>query len=304
MKNDQDEAPENGDHRSKLIKAIEDNADKRALNSHLQEIPSFGLWNPNIKDAAELVAVDTWYSGTIEGVNEPEDFDGDGGDSWLIAALADTIASLEAKLSAAVDSGRLKASFVRRSLDEQVIPEETHINYDDLVKWLEERSHEPGDHMSDWVQTECDISDLLCDEVIFLRAARRSGYEDLQRIKAQRFQAKYDYVIKRLDESEQLVEVRAALKAKDGEIFRLKEALTLCKSGRPAKVDRPLHTRQRRTLLTIIAALCEAANIDHTKRGASQRIRSKTELVGAPIDDGTIIKLLEEIPDALETRMK
>ncbi len=69
-------------------------------------------------------------------------------------------------------------------------------------------------------------------------------------------------------------------------------------------VDRPLHIRQRRTLLTIIAALCNAASIDYTERGASQRIKSKTELVGVPIDEGTIIKFLKEIPDALETRMK
>ncbi len=107
-----------------------------------------------------------------------------------------------------------------------------------------------------------------------------------------------------MDESEQQVEVQAALKAKVGEIFRLKEELALCQSERPAKVDRPLPIRQRRTLLTIIAALCDAAKIDYTERGASQRIKSKTELVGAPIDDETIINVLREIPEALETRMK
>ncbi len=297
MKDDQDGAPEKGDNRSKLITDVQDVVDKK-IHCHL--IPDFGLWNPNIKEAAELVAVDMWYSGMIEGVNEPEDFDGDADAPWLIAALADTIAEFEARLSTAVDSGRLKASFVRRSPDEQVIPEKTHINYSDLDEWLQERGHEPGDHMSDWAAAESDISDLLCDEVIFLRAARRSGFEAFERIKQQRSQASFGM----LDKSEHLVEVQAALKAKDGEIFRLKEELALCQSGRPAKVDRPLHIRQRRTLLTIIAALCDAASIDYTERGASQRIKNKTDLVGAPIDDGTIFKLLKEIPDALETRMK
>ena len=121
-------------------------------------VPDFGLWNPSIKEAAELVAVDRWFSGDIEGVNEPEDFDGNDRAQWLLAALADTIAAFEAKLSAAVDSGRLKASFVRRSLDEQVIPEETHINYSDLVDWLHERGYEPGDHMNDWNSTESDMT--------------------------------------------------------------------------------------------------------------------------------------------------
>jgi hypothetical protein len=107
-----------------------------------------------------------------------------------------------------------------------------------------------------------------------------------------------------LDESEKLVEVQASLRAKTGDVIRLKEELERCRSGRAAKVDRPLHTRQRRTLLTIIAALCNAASIDCMERGASQRIKSKTELIGAPVDDDTILNLLEEIPDALETRMK
>ncbi len=189
MKNDQDGAPAKGDDRSKLITAIEDADDKSNLKMHLYRIPDFGLWNPNIKEAAELVAVDMWFSGIIEGVIEPEDFDGDGGDPWLIAALADTIAEFEARLSTAVDSGRLKASFVRRSPDEQVIPEKTHINYSDLDEWLQERGHEPGDHMSDWAATESDISDLLCDEVIFLRAARRSSFKEFHRIKRRRFRA-------------------------------------------------------------------------------------------------------------------
>ena len=57
-------------------------------------------------------------------------------------------------------------------------------------------------------------------------------------------------------------------------------------------------------MLTIIAVLCDAASIDYTERGASQRIKNKTELVGAPIDDETIINVLREIPEALETRMK
>jgi len=69
-------------------------------------------------------------------------------------------------------------------------------------------------------------------------------------------------------------------------------------------VDRPLRTRERRTLLTIIAALCKHSDINYEIRGAAQRIKNATELLGAPIDDGTIEKVIKEIPDALETRTK
>lgn len=70
------------------------------------------------------------------------------------------------------------------------------------------------------------------------------------------------------------------------------------------KQEKPLETRQRRTLLTIIAALCKHAGIDPQVRGAAQRIKQMTETLGTPIDDETIKKALDGIPDALETRMK
>lgn len=70
------------------------------------------------------------------------------------------------------------------------------------------------------------------------------------------------------------------------------------------KADRPLTTRQRKTCLTIIAALCPSAKIDPQARGASQRIKELTESLGVPVDDETIRTLLSEIPDALEARMK
>jgi len=108
----------------------------------------------------------------------------------------------------------------------------------------------------------------------------------------------------RLDQAEELDAVREALKAKINEIHRLESKLAEYRSGQSAKVDRPLHTRQRRTLLTVIAALCSQAGVEHDARGAAQRIKRATELIGAPIDDGTIDSILKEIPDALESRMK
>lgn len=186
MKDDQDEAPAKGLDQSKLIAAVNDSRDHVSLNLHLHHVPDLGLWNPNIKEAAELVALDMWFSGIIEGVNEPEDFDGDHCASWLLDALADTIAEFEAQLLGAVDSGRLKASFVRRSLDKQLIPEQTHIQYSDLVDWLEGRSYELGDHMDGWIYTESELSKLICDELIFLRATDRSGRNELKHIAIQR----------------------------------------------------------------------------------------------------------------------
>lgn len=291
MTNGRDRLPIPDDFSDRLLEHLEP--------LHILSVENFGVWNPNIKQAAELVVVDMWFSGEIEGVNEPEDFDGNTSDPRLKAALAETITTFEERLSSAIDSGRMNTSAIQRDLDDRLIPEKTHIHYRELLEWMNERNLGPGEHMLEWADDEETLSHLICNEVAFLRDARASGNEEFVRIN----QLRYRSVLGLLDENVQPDEVQAALKAKDIEIFRLKKELALCQSGRPAKVDRPLHKRQRRTLLTMIAALCDHAGIDYTARGAAQRIKDATELVGTPIDDGTILTLLNEIPDALESRM-
>lgn len=66
----------------------------------------------------------------------------------------------------------------------------------------------------------------------------------------------------------------------------------------------PFTTRERNTLLTIIAALCEYSGIDPAERGAASQIAKMTDGLGATVTDDTIRKALAKIPDALETRMK
>jgi hypothetical protein len=284
------------DENERLIGAIKN----APHHGNLARLPDFGIGHPSIKEAAELVAIDMWYSGGIGDISELEDFDGSDRDPRLKAALVGAITAFEARLLTAIDGGRLKAPIILRDLDDRLIPQETYVSYDDLVEWMHERGLSPGDHMASWLSTESTISELICEEVASLRAASMTGEQELTKIVQQKAAAKYGM----LDESEELEEVREVLKAKVQEIHRLEEKLAEHRSAQPAKVDRPLHTRQRRTLLTVIAALCSQTGIEHDGRGAAQRIKRATELIGAPIDDGTIDSILKEIPDALETRMK
>lgn len=78
-----------------------------------------------------------------------------------------------------------------------------------------------------------------------------------------------------------------------GHVARLKDADTAT-----------VATRHRRTLLTIIAALCKKAGIDHAGRGAAAAISSATAEIGAPVGDDSIRDLLKEIPDAIESRSR
>ncbi len=80
--------------------------------------------------------------------------------------------------------------------------------------------------------------------------------------------------------------------------------------GAPANVVAPkqeqsIATRERNTLLTIIAALCKDAGYDITKPAKTAGlIQSTAEKMGLSIGESTIEGHLKKIPDALEARMK
>lgn len=63
-------------------------------------------------------------------------------------------------------------------------------------------------------------------------------------------------------------------------------------------------TKRLRSALVMAAALAKNPRIDLEQRGAAQRIQEWTEDMGTPLDHGTISSLLEEIPDALESRSR
>lgn len=76
------------------------------------------------------------------------------------------------------------------------------------------------------------------------------------------------------------------------------------------KVEVPLNedslkTRERNSLLTIIAALCKEAKVDYTKPAkAAAMIQSTAAIMGIAIGESTIEGHLKKIPDAIESRMK
>lgn len=70
-------------------------------------------------------------------------------------------------------------------------------------------------------------------------------------------------------------------------------------------VEKPLATRERNTLLTIIAALCKEAKLDYTKHAKTAGlIESTAAKMGLSIGDTTIESHLKKITNAVATRMK
>lgn len=69
--------------------------------------------------------------------------------------------------------------------------------------------------------------------------------------------------------------------------------------------DRPIGTKERNTLLTIIAVLCNDAKLDYRRPAKTAGlIQGMAASMGVSIGETTIENHLKKIPSALETRMK
>jgi hypothetical protein len=69
------------------------------------------------------------------------------------------------------------------------------------------------------------------------------------------------------------------------------------------RIEKPIESRERTTLLLIIAALAQLAKIDTSKpSSAATSIESQTALLGVRVAARTIENHLKRIPEAMESR--
>jgi hypothetical protein len=67
---------------------------------------------------------------------------------------------------------------------------------------------------------------------------------------------------------------------------------------------KPLTSKERNSLLVLLGAVCKNSDIDPSQRGIATSLVAMTELIGAPLTDDTIRKILSQIEPAIETRSK
>ena len=65
-----------------------------------------------------------------------------------------------------------------------------------------------------------------------------------------------------------------------------------------------LTSKERNSLLVLLGAVCKHSNIDPSQRGIATSLVAMTELIGAPLTDDTIRKILNQIEPAIESRSK
>lgn len=257
-------------------------------------------WAHSIPEAAELIAVDMWYSGEISryfdfsGPFSDEidlDEDSEEFDPRIISFLQDPIMQIQCILCAAIDRGELKTLRVLRKFSSNSIcPEATFLSHIALVEWLERRAP-IGEVFEGYEEDVVDILMYINEEIEILKKARR----DDRRV--------FRSILRRNSEDKNLSDSWKASQLKNKELSALVEYFQ--QGDLPHdKPEKPLTTRSRRTHQAIIAALCQKAGVDWAARGGAQKIIDALELMGIPADGNTIRRILKEIPDALEARQK
>ena len=194
------------------------------------------------------------------------------------------------KLSKAVlDSlkkGSLKLEVTRVNLDDEVCLLNSWVSFSAFEKWCESRSISLGEG---WLE-------LYKDEGRIAESAFEAGENYRKILEGQRPTQDIASVIKEFES--------AGPDAAASEILSLRLELEKSKIN-SFEADKPLGKRERDSLLTIIAALCEDAGYDYTKAAKTAGlIQSTAAKMRVSIGDTTIEGHLKKIPGALGTRMK
>jgi len=271
------------------------------------DAPELGFFQLTVKDAAVLIVIDMWSVGEIS-AEVPKSDSYDLENQNLRQALSKHFSDIEERLTASIDAGSLKATKITRNLNEELETEKTLISQDELRKWAVEHGLQSGGSFDSFLDEENNIKDAVIDEIYTIRVMSRRNElsnKSVPEINKGISEAKLN------PDSAQNYELCVAVKklnTENAELFtenlRFKQIVREKREKHPKKTERPLSTRARRTLLTIIAALCNEAKIEYQDRGAAQRISELTEKIGAAVTDDTIRKIISEIDDAVETRMK
>jgi hypothetical protein len=262
-------------------------------------LPELGVWKLSLPQAADLVAVDMFGSGEIEvevpGRKDDEALSRD--DPAVLAALAPQRKMLLERLMESVSNGSLKAEQMPRDLlTGAVDPENTFLDYDTLVEWLGGFGYEPGDWIAEYVDDELRVHEDLVNALFDIRNIRsQMSRSDADSLSARQevladidFDAEPEYAEKTAKELREIVKGYVA------EVVRLRKDLQTRSS---AEGERALYPKGRNTLHRLIVALCVAAGVDPTERGAAATIEKLTQRVGLPVGDDTIRKVLADLPD-------
>jgi hypothetical protein len=195
-------------------------------------------------------------------------------------------------LKISIDKGQLKTVFLRVGLDGIIDVDETWVLTKDFAKWCTSRGIERSE-----VCEEYDDGEFA----IFSHAIE-NGNDKRKEFEAPFFDANYAEL------NDQNSDINKGLKDRYEtlllENMRLRGVYYEEPMTDHSLADRPMMTRERNTLLIIIAALCKKVDIDLKDRKSVSTIVRLVENVSVSMSDDTIREVLKKIPDAVGARVK
>lgn len=268
-------------------------------DSHmLQFVDSFGVFHLTVTEAARLTVLDMWFEGNFPDVTEPEDFNGDSDDPLLNQLLAKYFSKFRGYIRESIQNKEIEPSHIQKDFDGNISDKDTYISFESLSQWLMSRGYEYGEILSAYCDVEVEVQSRVCDYIQYLRAYTKckfsfganAGIGPLVFSKATEATSREDF-------QSMLMNAIAVNKS-------LKEKISKLEASTQTNSEKPLTTRNRRTLLTLLLALCEHGKISISTRGTSQRLKEMTERTGYPVSDDTIQKVLAEINELIDLRRK
>jgi hypothetical protein len=283
------------------IHAILDGLLDAGDDQRLPELPNFGIFYLNIRNAAALIVEDLKRSGrSTFGVED------DGKESLarrekrFAKRIAELTTDLEARLLKSVENGRLRfvtqnptlEDFLQRG-DERHLPEYTYIHFSDLLKWLMD---------SGYVDRNSPTASPAFEEY---ERHELNLLEDMQ----DDLKLRRDQVGKRI---RSYMNVLAPPSSEDDEQLRLKERLVealeriqeLERENQSQKLEieqsdnKPINVRSKQAYLRMIALLCKSkATYLFTKRETIGIFERDTEKSPLALDNNTIRKIFKEVQE-------
>jgi hypothetical protein len=194
-----------------------------------------GEWNGKTFDDTEL---DPFLQPIVEGVSERATTRTHGWEALeLRGPPLQARQSIESLICRDIDSGRLSALHLRRDFEGALIPTETLLDVDKVRDWGETYKFDHGDWWREYADDEGDIAEQALSAI-------KEGWEQL-------------LDPKRLEGRKQ-----RARALDDGAILEILHENERLRAVTHAPDERPLDRRTRASLLCIIGALAEQANLD------------------------------------------
>lgn len=202
--------------------------------------------------------------------------------------LAIAVEKVISSMGQSISNGQLVPVQLRASLDGVVDDKNTWLRLNDVAAWLEARNIVVGG-----------LFDALReDEKRIFEAATKAGDEARMQIEFLKSDSGPEMPLPEPDDPNwpELMRKRCSKLTAENAVLR----------GRLIEIsDDTIKTRGRKTLLTLIAALAKAAKFDiHSAGKTAIALEDLTDKFGSGVSKRTIENYLNEIPDALRTRMK